>query len=47
MLASGSLKDDVLALGVFEASAKPNEQAGYEKELDVNGEKVVLTLVKA
>ena len=42
VLALGAFKDDVLAVAVYEGSAD-----GYTKEVDINGEKVALTLVKA
>ena len=42
VLEKGSFKDDVLALSVCEGNAD-----GYTKEVDVNGEKVSITLVKA
>ena len=42
VLVKGSFKEDVLALSVCEGNAD-----GYSKEVDVNGEKVMLTLVKA
>ena len=41
-LENGSFKEDVLALSVCEGTAD-----GYSKEVDVNGEKVSITLVKA
>ena len=41
-LASGGFAEDVLAVSVAEGGAD-----GYSKEVDINGEKVVLTLVKA
>jgi isoleucyl-tRNA synthetase len=41
-LALGKIKDDVLALDILAGNAE-----GYTKEVDINGEKVVLTLVKA
>jgi len=42
VLETGAFKDDVLALSVTEGKAD-----GYTKEVDINGEKVTLTLVKA
>ena len=42
VLESGSFKEDVLALSVCEGTAD-----GYSKEVDVNGEKASITLVKA
>ena len=42
VLAAATFKDDVLAISVSEGQAD-----GYTKEVDVNGEKVTLTLVKA
>ncbi|MBQ3505558.1 MAG: isoleucine--tRNA ligase [Clostridia bacterium] len=42
VLETGTFKDDVLALSVTEGKAD-----GYTKEVDINGEKVTLTLVKA
>ncbi len=41
-LEKGAFAGDVLALGVREGSAE-----GYAKEVDINGEKVLITLVKA
>ena len=42
VLSVGAFKDDVLAVEVCEGVAD-----GYAKEVDINGEKVALTLVKA
>ena len=42
VLSVGAFKDDVLAIEVCEGVAD-----GYAKEVDINGEKVTLTLVKA
>ena len=42
VLENGSFKEDVLALSVCEGNAD-----GYSKEVDVNGEKVSITLLKA
>ena len=42
VLAQGAFKNDVLALSVEQGNAD-----GFTKEVDVNGEKVALTLVKA
>lgn len=41
VLATGKFKEDVLAVSVEEGSAD-----GYTKEVDINGEKIALTLVK-
>jgi hypothetical protein len=41
-LAKGAFAGDVLALGVCEGAAD-----GYSKEVDINGEKVLITLAKA
>ena len=41
-LETGAFKEDVLALGVAQGTAD-----GYTKQVDINGEKVTLTLVKA
>ena len=42
VLEKGAFKEDVLALSIYEGSSE-----GFTKEVDVNGEKVTLTLVKA
>ncbi|MBQ8684574.1 MAG: isoleucine--tRNA ligase [Clostridia bacterium] len=41
VLKAGAFKEDVLAVSVCEGTAD-----GYQKEVDINGEKVTLTLVK-
>ena len=41
-MATGAFKDDVLAVDVLEGSV----EGGFTKTVDVNGEKVTLTILK-
>jgi isoleucyl-tRNA synthetase len=42
VLSAGAFKDDVLAVSVVEGE----KEGGFTKEVDVNGEKVTLTITK-